>query len=90
MVTLGAQCPLHARKFSFEDGGCAEGERIRVYAVRDEDGELHGCSAGGYLYVFWLYQNPLDFVYAQLESAAISVSPRVASPSESVETPPSR
>jgi nitrite reductase (NADH) small subunit len=36
----GVVCPLHARKFSFADGGCAEGERIRIYAVRDEDGDI--------------------------------------------------
>ena len=33
--------------------------------------ELRGVSAGGYLYVFWLYQNPLDFLYAQLKSLAM-------------------
>jgi nitrite reductase (NADH) small subunit len=33
-------CPLHARAFAFADGVCAEGERIRIYAVRDEDGEV--------------------------------------------------
>jgi phospholipid/cholesterol/gamma-HCH transport system permease protein len=25
--------------------------------------ELGGVSSGGYLYIFWLYQNPLDFLY---------------------------
>jgi nitrite reductase (NADH) small subunit len=33
-------CPLHARAFAFGDGGCAEGERIRIYEVRDEDGTV--------------------------------------------------
>jgi phospholipid/cholesterol/gamma-HCH transport system permease protein len=26
--------------------------------------ELHGVSPGGYNYIFWLYQNPLDFMYS--------------------------
>lgn len=26
---------------------------------------LGGVSSGGYLYIFWLYQNPLDFLYVQ-------------------------
>lgn len=26
---------------------------------------LGGVSGGGYLYIFWLYQNPLDFIYVQ-------------------------
>lgn len=26
---------------------------------------LGGVSPGGYLYIFWLYQNPLDFLYSQ-------------------------
>lgn len=30
--------------------------------------QLGGVSPGGYLYVFWLYQNPLDFLYAQLKT----------------------
>lgn len=33
-------CPLHLRAFSFSDGRCAEGEQIRVYPVRVEDGEV--------------------------------------------------
>lgn len=33
-------CPLHARAFSFADGTCAEGERIRVHPVRDENGQI--------------------------------------------------
>jgi nitrite reductase (NADH) small subunit len=33
-------CPLHLRAFSFTDGSCADGERIRVYAARDEDGQI--------------------------------------------------
>jgi nitrite reductase (NADH) small subunit len=33
-------CPLHLRAFSFADGSCADGERIRVYAARDEDGQI--------------------------------------------------
>lgn len=27
-------CPLHARAFSFAEGTCAEGDRVRVYPVR--------------------------------------------------------
>jgi nitrite reductase (NADH) small subunit len=33
-------CPLHLRAFSFADGSCADGERVRVYPARVEDGEL--------------------------------------------------
>jgi len=33
-------CPLHARAFSFADGRCAEGEQVKLYAVRVEDGEV--------------------------------------------------
>lgn len=33
-------CPLHARAFDFDGGGCAEGERVRVYAARDVEGEI--------------------------------------------------
>ena len=29
--------------------------------------QLQGVSSGGYLYVFWLYQNPLDFLYSQIK-----------------------
>ena len=29
--------------------------------------QLKGVSSGGYLYVFWLYQNPLDFLYSQIK-----------------------
>jgi phospholipid/cholesterol/gamma-HCH transport system permease protein len=29
--------------------------------------QLGGVSSGGYLYVFWLYQNPLDFLYSQIK-----------------------
>lgn len=29
--------------------------------------QLGGVSPGGYLYVFWLYQNPLDFLYSQIK-----------------------
>lgn len=29
--------------------------------------QLGGVSPGGYLYTFWLYQNPLDFLYSQLK-----------------------
>ena len=28
---------------------------------------LGGVSPGGYLYIFWLYQNPLDFLYSQIK-----------------------
>ena len=33
-------CPLHARAFSFADGSCPEGEKIKVHAVREEAGEI--------------------------------------------------
>jgi nitrite reductase (NADH) small subunit len=33
-------CPLHLRAYSFDDGACAEGEGIRVWTARDEDGEI--------------------------------------------------
>jgi nitrite reductase/ring-hydroxylating ferredoxin subunit len=33
-------CPLHLRAFSFADGSCPDGERIRVHPARDEDGEI--------------------------------------------------
>ncbi len=29
--------------------------------------QLGGVSPGGYLYIFWLYQNPLDFLYSQIK-----------------------
>ena len=29
--------------------------------------QLGGVSPGGYLYVFWLYQNPLDFLFSQIK-----------------------
>ena len=29
--------------------------------------QLGGVSKGGYLYIFWLYQNPLDFLYSQIK-----------------------
>lgn len=29
--------------------------------------QLGGVSPGGYLYIFWLYQNPLDFIYSQVK-----------------------
>lgn len=29
--------------------------------------QLGGVSEGGYLYIFWLYQNPLDFLYSQIK-----------------------
>lgn len=32
---------------------------------------LRGVSSGGYLYTFWLFQNPLDFMYAQLKALAM-------------------
>jgi phospholipid/cholesterol/gamma-HCH transport system permease protein len=32
---------------------------------------LRGVSSGGYLYTFWLFQNPLDFLYAQLKALAM-------------------
>ena len=28
--------------------------------------QLGSVSSGGYLYIFWLYQNPIDFIYVQL------------------------
>jgi len=28
---------------------------------------LGNVSSGGYLYIFWLYQNPLDFLYSQIK-----------------------
>jgi nitrite reductase/ring-hydroxylating ferredoxin subunit len=33
-------CPLHLRAFSFTDGRCAEGEQVRVFPARVEDGEI--------------------------------------------------
>ena len=33
-------CPLHARAFAFADGSCAEGDRITVYPVQVEDGQV--------------------------------------------------
>jgi nitrite reductase (NADH) small subunit len=33
-------CPLHLRVFSFADGRCAEGEKIRLYPATVEDGEI--------------------------------------------------
>lgn len=33
-------CPLHLRAFSFTDGRCADGEQVKLYAVRIEDGEV--------------------------------------------------
>jgi nitrite reductase (NADH) small subunit len=33
-------CPLHLRAFSFADGSCSDGERIRVYPARVEDGQI--------------------------------------------------
>lgn len=29
--------------------------------------QLGGVSPGGYLYIFWLYQNPLDFLFSQIK-----------------------
>lgn len=29
--------------------------------------QLGGVSSGGYLYIFWLYQNPLDFLFSQIK-----------------------
>jgi len=29
--------------------------------------QLGGVSSGGYSYIFWLYQNPLDFIYSQIK-----------------------
>ncbi|MCW2720786.1 MAG: phospholipid/cholesterol/gamma-HCH transport system permease protein [Pseudonocardiales bacterium] len=29
--------------------------------------QLGGVSPGGYLYIFWLYQNPLDFLYSMIK-----------------------
>jgi phospholipid/cholesterol/gamma-HCH transport system permease protein len=36
---------------------------VTAYLVTVVD--LGGVSPGGYLYIFWLYQNPLDFLYSQ-------------------------
>jgi nitrite reductase (NADH) small subunit len=33
-------CPLHARAFSFADGSCVEGEKIKIHAVREEAGQI--------------------------------------------------
>jgi nitrite reductase (NADH) small subunit len=33
-------CPLHLREFAFADGSCPEGERLRVYPVREADGDI--------------------------------------------------
>jgi nitrite reductase (NADH) small subunit len=33
-------CPLHLRAFAFSDGRCREGEQVRVFAARVEDGEI--------------------------------------------------
>jgi nitrite reductase (NADH) small subunit len=33
-------CPLHLRAFSFTDGRCVEGEQVRVFGARVEDGEI--------------------------------------------------
>jgi nitrite reductase/ring-hydroxylating ferredoxin subunit len=33
-------CPLHLRAFSFADGRCSEGEQVRLYTAREEDGEV--------------------------------------------------
>jgi len=32
---------------------------------------LGGVSPGGYLYIFWLYQNPTDFLYSQMKIMAM-------------------
>jgi phospholipid/cholesterol/gamma-HCH transport system permease protein len=32
---------------------------------------LGGVSPGGYLYIFWLYQNPTDFLYSQIKIMAM-------------------
>jgi phospholipid/cholesterol/gamma-HCH transport system permease protein len=32
---------------------------------------LGGVSPGGYLYIFWLYQNPADFLYSQIKIMAM-------------------
>jgi len=32
---------------------------------------LGNVSSGGYLYIFWLYQNPLDFLYSQIKVMAM-------------------
>ncbi|MCQ4079204.1 ABC transporter permease [Streptomyces sp. RB6PN25] len=36
--------------------------------------QLGGVSSGGYLYVFWIYQNPLDFLYALLKAMAMGTA----------------
>jgi phospholipid/cholesterol/gamma-HCH transport system permease protein len=47
---------------------------------------LGGISSGGYLYIFWLYQNPADFVFGLAKVMAMGRS----SPSSaaSTATPP--
>jgi nitrite reductase (NADH) small subunit len=36
----GVVCPLHLRAFSFADGTCADGERVRVFDARVVDGQI--------------------------------------------------
>jgi phospholipid/cholesterol/gamma-HCH transport system permease protein len=36
--------------------------------------QLGGVSSGGYLYVFWLYQNPFDFIYSLLKAMAMGTA----------------
>jgi phospholipid/cholesterol/gamma-HCH transport system permease protein len=35
--------------------------------------QLGGVSSGGYLYVFWVFQNPLDFLYALSKAMAMGI-----------------
>jgi phospholipid/cholesterol/gamma-HCH transport system permease protein len=34
--------------------------------------DLQGISSGGYLYIFWLYQNPADFLYSLCKAGAMA------------------
>jgi len=48
---------------------------------------LGGVSPGGYLYIFWLYRNPTDFLYSQMKIMAMGtvitfVAATTASPVE--------
>jgi phospholipid/cholesterol/gamma-HCH transport system permease protein len=36
--------------------------------------ELGGVSPGGYNYIFWLYQNPLDFLYSMIKVMSMSTT----------------
>lgn len=36
--------------------------------------QLGGVSPGGYLYIFWLYQNPLDFMYSMIKGMTMGTA----------------